>query len=66
MRPGAMLSRLETRMGHDKDNAAEVERLRQARIERERKTRVPDGKVLDIQVRVPDDDKPTDPYRSRD
>jgi hypothetical protein len=53
-------------MGHDKDNAAEVERLRQARIEREHRTPVPGGKVLDTQVQAPEADKPTDHNSPKD
>jgi hypothetical protein len=41
-------------MGHDKDNLAEVERLRQARIERERNTPVPDSQSEPTQIPGPD------------
>jgi hypothetical protein len=43
-------------MGHDKDNAAEVERLRQARIERERHTPPPGSQPESEppQIQVPD------------
>jgi hypothetical protein len=41
-------------MGHDKDNLAEVERLRQARIERERNTPVPGSQSEPTQIPVPD------------
>jgi hypothetical protein len=41
-------------MGHDKDNAAEVERLRQARIERERRTPHPGSQPEPPQIQAPD------------
>jgi hypothetical protein len=44
-------------MGHDKDNWAEIERMREkARIERKRQMPIPGGQPNDVQDKLPDAD----------